>query len=88
MVYFSFARQTSPSQSADEPEEYIHTIKPEGKLMIDSGTTIMFLSDILASSINSLFRPAPSYDATIRTYFVRCDATPPRVGLTIGGTTG
>lgn len=83
---FSFARQASRTQLSPVPEKII-TQKPEGKLMIDSGTTLMYLSDALTSSINALFTPASRYDEKTHTYFVMCNATAPRVGLTIGGTT-
>lgn len=83
---FSFARRTSRFQLNPAPEKIV-TQKPEGKLIIDSGTTMMFLSANLAASINALFTPPSRYDETTRTYFVGCNATAPRVGLTIGGTT-
>lgn len=83
---FSFARQTSRSQGSATPEKIL-TQKSEGTLLIDSGTTLMYLSTALASSINAVFTPAARYDTKTRIYFVECNATAPRVGLTIAGTT-
>jgi hypothetical protein len=83
---FSFAKQTSRFLPTLTPEKIL-TQKPDGKLIIDSGTTLLFLSASLATSINALFSPASRYDEKSQTYFVNCNATAPRVGLTIGGTT-
>jgi Eukaryotic aspartyl protease len=83
---FSFAKQISRFQLNPSPEKILIQ-KPEGKLIIDSGTTLMFLTAALAASINAQFTPASRYDEKTQTYFVGCNATAPRVGLTIGGTT-
>lgn len=54
-------------------------------MIIDSGSSLMYLPDAIAQYIATLFVPAARYDANYNTYLVPCTARAPRVGIKIGG---
>jgi hypothetical protein len=83
---FSFAKQSPRYVITPRPEKIL-TQKPTSKLIIDTGTTMMMVDEAIAKAINALFTPPTRYDKENDSYSVPCNATAPRVGLTIGGTT-
>lgn len=92
---FAFARPTprfQPSPSLlppghGHPHENITKIKTSERIIIDSGTTLIYLNAVLAKAINALFTPPSHFDDTTQNYAVPCNATAPRVGMTVSGKT-
>ena len=59
---------------------------PETEMMIiDSGSTLISLSDDVAEVVNLLFDPPARYDERSGVFIVECDATPPEFGVDIDG---
>lgn len=56
-------------------------------VVVDSGTTLNLFSFDVAEAINQLFVPHAQFDPDQGAWFVRCDATPPSLGVQIGGRT-
>ncbi|KAL8371858.1 hypothetical protein RB595_001586 [Gaeumannomyces hyphopodioides] len=54
--------------------------------IVDSGTTLNLFPYEIAASINNLFTPPGVLDPTQGAWFVPCDATPPSLSVTLGGT--
>ena len=52
--------------------------------IVDSGTSLIFAPDHISNSINALFDPPAILKAHQGEYVVKCDASIPRVGVTIG----
>ncbi|TID26435.1 aspartic peptidase domain-containing protein [Venturia nashicola] len=65
----------------------VTTHATNGKAIIDTGTTLIFVPDSLANKINACFTPPSRFDRRNQAYLVDCNAAPPRLGLTISGTT-
>jgi hypothetical protein len=57
------------------------------KMVIDSGTTLIYLPSDQVEDIASKFQPAATYDATQDLYTVDCGAQAPQLGIVINGTT-
>ena len=55
------------------------------QVIVDSGTTLNYVSDDVAQVTNLLFDPPAAYSAKDNVYYVDCDATPPQFGVDIGG---
>lgn len=55
--------------------------------IVDSGTTLNYFPTADADQFNALFDPPAVYSADFGAYIVPCDATPPELGITIGGET-
>lgn len=53
--------------------------------IVDSGTTLVYLSDELADAVAKAFDPPGGLNETIGLYTVPCGATPPIFGASIGG---
>ncbi|KAL8301540.1 hypothetical protein RB597_002117 [Gaeumannomyces tritici] len=54
--------------------------------IVDSGTTLNLFPYEIAASINNLFAPPGVLDPAQGAWFVPCDATPPSLSVTLGGT--
>ncbi|KAM3075583.1 hypothetical protein ACMFMG_007720 [Clarireedia jacksonii] len=54
--------------------------------IVDSGTTLNYFPTRLANAINRAFRPPAVYSEEEGAYLVSCTATPPVLGIKIGGT--
>lgn len=52
--------------------------------IIDSGTSLIYIPDNIASAVNNLFSPPGTYDEDTLTWEVDCDAIPPTFGVSIG----
>ncbi|KAJ4349355.1 uncharacterized protein N0V89_007969 [Didymosphaeria variabile] len=57
------------------------------KMIIDSGSTLLYLPDSTADYIASLFDPPARYVAASNTYMTACHASQPRFGVIIAGQT-
>lgn len=57
------------------------------QVVIDSGSTLIYLPTGIASAVNALFDPAAVYDAGSDAYLVNCSAKAPKFGVEIGGQT-
>jgi aspergillopepsin I len=57
------------------------------EMVIDSGTTLMYLPDGIADYIATLFSPPAEYVPMSNVYLVDCKARAPRVGVNIAGFT-
>lgn len=55
-------------------------------MVVDTGTTLIYLPTSLADEVNAAFNPPAVYDKTEGVYITDCDATPPSFAVTIGGT--
>lgn len=56
-------------------------------VIVDSGTTLIYVPTALANTINSAFDPPSIYSPEDGVDIVLCNATAPDFGVTIGGTT-
>lgn len=56
-------------------------------MVIDSGTTLMYLPDNVADTIASQFNPPARYIGFSNLYMVECNAQAPKLGVIIGGKT-
>lgn len=56
-------------------------------MILDSGSTLLYLPDATADYIASLFSPPARYVPASNTYITSCDALQPRLGVVIGGQT-
>ena len=54
-------------------------------MIVDSGTTLIYLPDSVAVIVNSLFGPPATFDAGTGLYVVNCGAVAPKFGVHIGG---
>jgi hypothetical protein len=54
-------------------------------MIIDSGSSLNYFPDNVATYIGSLFVPPARYNADYNTWLVPCTARAPRVGVRIGG---
>jgi hypothetical protein len=57
------------------------------RMVIDSGTTLMYLPNSVADHIASLFSPPATYVEMANIYAVDCDAKVPRLGVIISNRT-
>lgn len=71
-------RQAQPSPSSANASSGLN-------MLIDSGSTLMYLPDATADYIASLFSPHAAFSSSTNTYIVPCSASPPNVGVIIGG---
>lgn len=55
------------------------------QVIVDSGTTLLYLPDGLSELVNELFDPPAEYVEEEGAYFVDCAATPPALDIVIGG---
>ncbi|KAF2435580.1 acid protease, partial [Tothia fuscella] len=69
------------------PKVLLQSTSTPTQIIIDSGTTMLFLPFNTTKAINALWSPPAHYNEDSRTYFVHCNATAPRFGVTIGGQT-
>lgn len=56
-------------------------------IIVDSGTTLIYLPDRIADYVASLFNPPATFNANTQLYLVSCTATAPTVGVKIAGKT-
>ncbi|ERS95539.1 hypothetical protein HMPREF1624_08055 [Sporothrix schenckii ATCC 58251] len=56
-------------------------------IIVDSGTTLNLFSYDVALAINQLYTPRAQFDPDQGAWIVRCDATPPSLGVQIGDKT-
>ncbi|CAK7197518.1 hypothetical protein SEUCBS139899_000165 [Sporothrix eucalyptigena] len=59
----------------------------EAPIIVDSGTTLNLFPYDIAEAINQLYVPHAQYDPDQGIFEVRCDATPPSLGIKIAGKT-
>ncbi|EAT80295.2 hypothetical protein SNOG_12482 [Parastagonospora nodorum SN15] len=83
---------TPPTASGTPTSSRAPTATPTGRyasskqnMIIDSGTSLLYFPDEIASYIASLFDPPARYISSTNTYVVLCTARAPRVGVRIGG---
>ncbi|OAG00138.1 acid protease [Paraphaeosphaeria sporulosa] len=57
------------------------------QMILDSGSTLLYLPDATADYLASLFSPPARYVPSSNTYITSCRAQQPRFGVVIGGTT-
>ena len=57
------------------------------QVIIDSGTTLIYLPGFLSDVINAAFDPPVLYDQEAGSYVTDCGAAVPTLGVTIGGVT-
>ncbi|MCJ1308744.1 hypothetical protein MMC25_002398 [Agyrium rufum] len=55
------------------------------QVIVDSGTTLLYLADSISGVANELFDPPAFYDFEQGAYVVDCQATPPSLGVDIDG---
>jgi hypothetical protein len=85
---FSFATKKSKwSRAVSSSATRIETGAPRTQVIIDSGTTLLFLPPGITKTVNALWSPPAHYNEDSQTYFVHCTATAPRFGVTIDGQT-
>jgi hypothetical protein len=78
------AYYTTTASSVNFPgSEQLNTTIPT--IILDSGTTLVYLPDKIADAYNSHWNPAAQYDPSSGIYFVDCDAVAPKLNITIGG---
>ncbi|KAJ4984316.1 eukaryotic aspartyl protease [Stagonosporopsis vannaccii] len=75
---------TAPSGSTAVLQNYAASGQ---SIIVDSGTTLIYLPDRIADYIASLFVPRAVFNAQAGLYIVNCSATAPRVGVNIAGGT-
>jgi hypothetical protein len=75
---------TPPTGSSAITQNYTAS---KQNIIVDSGTTLIYLPDRIADYIASLFIPAATFNPLSQFYLVSCTASAPRVGVTIGGKT-
>ena len=75
---------TPPAGSTAAPQNYSAAAQ---SIIVDSGTTLMYLPDTVADYVASLFVPRATYNAFSGLYLVSCQAEAPRVGVTVAGHT-
>lgn len=75
----SYGAHPNPFGPPDVPETE--------QVIIDSGTTLNYLTSEIAYAANSLFSPPALFDETINGFTVECDAIPPTFGVDISGQT-
>lgn len=56
-------------------------------MIVDSGSSLMYLPDEIADYLASLFSPRAVYSATSGLYTLSCSALAPKLGVVIGGET-
>lgn len=56
-------------------------------IIVDSGTTLIYLPDRIADYTASLFQPRAVFNQQTGLYIVDCQAVAPRVGVTVAGMT-
>ncbi|KAF9698062.1 hypothetical protein EKO04_004410 [Ascochyta lentis] len=87
-TYYSIAIDgfsiTAPTGSITTPQNFAAARQ---SIIVDSGTTLIYLPDRVTDYIASLFSPPAVFNANSQLYFVNCSATAPRVGVTIAGKT-
>ena len=54
------------------------------QVIVDTGTTAMYLPQGTADAVNALFSPPPFYRNNAGYYYVSCNAVPPKFGVKIG----
>lgn len=57
------------------------------EMVLDSGSSLLYLPDPITTYIASLFTPPARYTPFSNTYIVAHDALAPRIGVIIAGTT-
>lgn len=70
------------------PSPLLAPTKPSHfQVIVDSGTTLIYLPTGIANAINALFNPPGVFDADLGAYSVACNAAVPSLGIEIGGRT-
>lgn len=75
---------TPPAASTATPRNYSAAAQ---SIIVDSGTTLIYLPDAVAEYVASLFVPRATYNSNSGLYLVSCQAAAPRVGVTVAGRT-
>ena len=55
------------------------------QMIVDSGTTLIYLPDGISRAVNKLFSPPANFSGTDGVYYVSCGAKPPDLSINIGG---
>lgn len=80
---------SSSSNAQFNPYNYPNNLKTTlsgngTNVIIDSGTSLLYVPNNIASAVNTLFSPPGSYNTDTLTWEVDCDAIPPTFGVSIG----
>lgn len=83
---------TSSTSTKYEVGEHGHPVRTPNtsqkfQVIVDSGTTLIYLPKGLADSINAAFDPPASYVRSQGAFVVKCDAVLPKFGIVIGNKT-
>ena len=70
-------RRPSPYPSGNSSQNF--------QMIVDSGTTLLYLPDGISRAVNALFSPPARYSSTDGVYYVSCGAAPPDLDIVIGG---
>lgn len=81
---FSITPPSSPSSTTVPPQNFSSASQ---NIIVDSGTTLIYLPDQIADYVASLFSPPAVLNPYSGLYIVSCTAAAPRVGVTIAGQT-
>lgn len=79
------ARQNPRKTALRGPRDPRNRNSSSVNAIVDSGTTLVYLSDELALAVAQAFDPPGGLNETLDLYTVPCDATPPIFGASIGG---
>ncbi len=75
---------TAPAGSIVIPRNFSASAQ---SIIVDSGTTLIYLPDRIVEYVASLFQPRANFNPQTGLYIVNCQAVAPRVGVTIAGVT-
>ena len=70
-------RPSSPYPSGNASQNF--------QMIVDSGTTQLYLPNGISRAVNALFSPPANYSARVGAYVVSCGAKPPDLSINIGG---
>jgi hypothetical protein len=79
------ARQNPRKTALRGPVDPTNVNSSSVNAIVDSGTSLVYLSDTLALAVAQAFDPPGIYNRTQKLYTVPCGATPPVFGASIGG---
>ena len=78
-TYYSHGANPNPAAEPDLPGNE--------QVIVDSGTTLLYVASEIAYITNELFSPPAQYDEEEGAYFVACNAIAPTFGISISGQT-
>ena len=78
-TYYSHGANPNPAAPPDAPGNE--------QVIVDSGTSLLYVASEIAYVANELFSPPAQYDEQSGAYFVECDSITPTFGVNINGQT-